>query len=244
MGNRPKIGIVGGMGSVAAAYFFQRLVELTPAETDQDYIETLVHNNTAVPDRTAGILDGKPSPLPELHRSVEILNRFGADYIMLACMTSHYFVEELQKKSQAVIIDAIDEASRRCSEAGFRRVGVIGSTGTMKLGIFKNKLADYGIEVLQMNDGDQLKHFTEPIYAEWGIKTGHIVGRPKDLLIQGGNILIEAGAEAIVAGCSELPLVFDSETFSVPLIDTIDVLLETAIDKCLNRQAADSGSRA
>ena len=59
MENRPRLGIIGGMGSVAAAYFFDRLVQLTPAKTDQEYVETFLHNNTAIPDRTAGILYGQ-----------------------------------------------------------------------------------------------------------------------------------------------------------------------------------------
>lgn len=243
MADRPKLGIIGGMGSVAAAYFFKRLIELTPAEIDQDYIETFVHNNTSVPDRTAGILDGKPSPLPELKRSVAILNRMGANYILLACMTSHYFVEELQKDSEAVIIDGIEETARQCSESGFRRVGVMGSTGTVKLGLFKQRLAEVGIEAVQLSDADQLRYFTEPIYADWGIKAGHIAGKPTDRLVKGAQILIDAGAEAVVAGCSELPLVYGPDTFSVPLVDAIDVLLKVAINRCLGRQSVSSTNR-
>jgi len=234
MENRPRLGIIGGMGPVAAAYFFDRLVQLTPAKTDQEYIETFLHNNTAIPDRTAGILYGKPSPLPELKRSVEILNRMGSDYIVLACMTSHYFIPQLQEHSKAVIIDGIAQTAERCRELGLRKVGVMASTGNIRMGLFQKRLKDLDIDTLVLNERDQEHYFTESIYAPWGIKAGNIIGQPKVRLREGAQVLIDAGAEAVVAGCSELPLVFKPEDFPVPLVDTIDVLLETAIKHCLN----------
>jgi aspartate racemase len=235
--DRPRLGIIGGMGSVAAAYFFKRLIELTPSTTDQGYIETFVHNNTQVPDRTAGILYGQPSPLPELKRSVEILNSHEVGYIVLACMTSHYFIPQLQEHSRAEILDGIALTAERCRELGLKRVGVIASTGAITLGLFQKQLKKLDIEALVLNPQDQEHYFTEPIYAEWGIKSGFVTGRPKERLIQGALRLLDGGAEAIVAGCSELPLVFNAEEFSVPLVDTIDVILETAIQNCLGSPA-------
>lgn len=232
MAERKRLGIVGGMGSVAAAYFFQRLIELTPAETDQEYIETFVHNNTSIPDRTEGIIGDGPSPLPKLQESVRTLNNWGANYLVLACMTSHYFVPELQKASKAVIIDGIAETAIQCEKLGFSKVGVIASTGAVKLSLFQDQLAQRGIEALVLSDQDQVRCFNEPIYQNWGIKAGHITGKPRDLINEGARILVESGAEAIVAGCSELPLVLDDGDLPVPLVDSIDILLNTAIRLC------------
>lgn len=237
MENRPRLGIIGGMGSVAAAYFFKRLIELTPAATDQEYIETFLHNNTQVPDRTAGVLYGKPSPLPELKRSVEILNSLDAQYIVLACMTSHHFIPQLQETSRAELLDGIALTAERCREFGFKQVGVIASTGAITLGLFQKQLKKLGIDALVFNARDQEHYFTEPIYAQWGVKAGTVTGQPKERLNQGAQRLIDSGAEAIIAGCSELPLVFSAEEFPVPLVDTIDVLLETAIQSCLGTPA-------
>ena len=77
-----KLGIIGGMGSVAASYIFNRIIELAPAQTDQEYIEIFIHNNTAIPDRTQGILLDGESPLPELKRSISLLNDMNVDYII------------------------------------------------------------------------------------------------------------------------------------------------------------------
>lgn len=231
------LGIVGGMGSVAATHTFQRIVELTPAEIDQEYIETIIHNNTRVPDRTDGILYGGASPLPEMQRSVNLLNNAGADFIIFACITSHYFIPDLRRDSKAVLIDGVAETTRHvhCSLPEIERVGVIASTGAVRIGLFQKALERLGLQSIILSPKDQETYFTEPIYAPWGIKAGYCTGRSVERLMRAAEILIESGAEAIILGCSELPLVFASRQVSVPLIDAIDLLVKTAVNRCWGR---------
>jgi len=234
-----KLGIIGGMGSVAAAHVFRRLVELTPAHTDQEYIETIIHNNTRIPDRTQGILFGEESPLPELKRSVELLNNVGADYIIFACMTSHYFISKLQEFSKAKLIDGVEETAIHIKNQRpeINKIGLIASTGAIKISIFQKRFHSFGIKTITMDDENQEKYFTEPIYEDWGIKAGNTTGKPKERLLRAVAILVESGAEAIVAGCSELPLVLTQKDFSIPLIDSIDILAKAAINRCLSYSA-------
>lgn len=241
MKSKKKLGIVGGMGSVAAVYFFRRLVELTPAHSDQDYIETFIHNNTSIPDRTQGILYGGPSPLPELKRSLSILNDMGADYIVFACMTSHYFIPDLQESSRAILIDGIADTAAYMEGKlnNVRRAGILASTGALRSGIFQKALAKVDIEAIVLDDDDQEKYFMQPIYEPWGIKVGNIGARPRKRLEQGAQILVDNGADAVIAGCSELPLVLKQERLDFPLVDTIDVLLISAIDRCLGCDESD-----
>lgn len=232
--NGRKLGIIGGMGSVAAAYLFNRIIELTPTSVDQEYIEIMMHNNTRVPDRTRGILHGGESPLPELLRSIKLLNDFGADYIVIACMTSHYFAEKMQGESKAKIINAIDETVEFVSSnyPGVKRVGVLASTGAIKLELFQKRFKARGIESIILDDEDQKTYFMEPIYAEWGIKAGHTTGKPKERFSEAVGILRKGGAEALIAGCSELPLVLSQDEMDMPMIDANEILARKAVDCC------------
>jgi aspartate racemase len=234
-----KLGIIGGMGSVAAAYMFHRIIELTPTDCDQEYIETFVHNNTAIPDRTKGVLYGGESPLAELQRSTRILNDSGADYIVLACMTSHHFIPELQEDSAARFIDGIAETARQVAEEmpSIARAGILASTGAVKLSLFQNQLQKRGIEPVVLNDDDQETYFMEPIYKSWGIKAGNITGRPQERFIDAVKILADAGAEVVVAGCSELPLVLKGQELPVPIVDSIDALANAAVGLCFHRKS-------
>jgi aspartate racemase len=233
---KKNLGIVGGMGSVAASYFFNRLVQLTPALTDQDYIETFIHNNVAVPDRTLGILGKGKSPLDELNRSVSILSKMGADYIIFACMTSHFFIPEIEKFHTNVnIINGISETVHYIQKNYpiVRKTGILASTGAIMTRIFQEALESVGLEPIILNEQDQKYCFMEPIYADWGIKAGNVGEKTKKRIQNGLQILSDSGAEVIIAGCSELPLVVHPEMVKIPIVDSIDVMLNVAIKKCL-----------
>ena len=225
------------MGSVAAAYIFKRLVDLSPAKIDQDYIEILLHNNARVPDRTEGILFGGPSPVPELRRSVDFLSGSGVDYIIFACITSHYFIPNLSTHSTACIIDAVDETAKHLRNRIpiVRKAGIIASTGATQVGLFQKALIKHGIQSSTMTADDQERYFTEPIYADWGVKAGHTTGKPARRLSKAVDLLIQTGCQAIITGCSELPLVLNQENYRVPLVDPIDILVKTSINKCYEK---------
>lgn len=226
------------MGSVAAAYFFQRLVELTPAKTDQEYIETFIHNNTSVPDRTRGMLYGETSPLAELQRSVSVLNNLKVDYILFACITSHYFIPDLQKMSKAHLIDGTEETARHIYSKlpEVRKAGILASTGAIKVAVFHRWLSNYGIETVVLRERDQEAYFMEPVYAPWGIKAGNYTGKSRERFLKAVEILVELGAEAIIGGCSEVPLVLNQNDVAVPFVDSIDILLQAAVTLCLKAE--------
>jgi aspartate racemase len=239
--HRKKLGMIGGMGSLAAAYTFDRIIKLTPAATDQEHIEIFVHNNNHIPDRTRGILYGGPDPLPELKRSVSLLNSMYVDYIILACMTSHYYIETMQQHSRAEVINALAETAeythRRYPK--LRTVGLLATTGSIKLNIFQKEFEKRNIRTVVFDDDEQKTYFMDPVYAPWGIKAGFTSGKPQELMREAAAQLVAKGAEAVVAGCTEVPLVLSQKDMPVPFLDTIDILAEAAIEKCIGESPDD-----
>lgn len=233
--NRKLLGIVGGMGSVAAAHFFQRLVARTPAERDQDFLEVVLHNNCHVPDRTAALLGTGPDVRPELLRSCRLLDAAGVDLIILACMTSHAFLPDLQAETRAPILDAMAETARDCHTRypDCRRVGVLATTGSLTSGVFHRALAAEGLEVVAFAGEEQDHHFMEPVYADWGVKAGHTDGRPRERLVAAGHELAARGADVVIAGCTEVPVVVRPDDLPVPLVDVTEVMVGRALELCL-----------
>ena len=101
---RPLLGIIGGMGAEAGAAFYHRLIRHTPVEVDQDHIETILHSNSLIPDRTLAILNQGPSSYPYLVQSAKLLERASVDLIILTCVTSHYYVDNLRKEVSCEIL--------------------------------------------------------------------------------------------------------------------------------------------
>jgi aspartate racemase len=229
-----KLGIIGGMGPDASVKMYSEIVRLTDARTDQQHLEIFIHNNNKIPDRTAAILGQGNSPVEELYRSAKFLETAGADVLIVPCITSHYFFPSFQKKISVPIINAIKETVVETSEAKKRisKVGVIATTGTVNSQLFHKAFSKKNIVVLTPDSDIQENKVMKAIYGSDGIKAGNLEGPSKKRIEYAAEILISQGAEAIIAGCTEIPLVLFQETINVPLIDPINVLAKRAIQFC------------
>ena len=99
------LGVIGGLGPLATAYFYELVTNMTDVTCDQDHIEILIHSRPQIPDRT-GYIIGKSdkSPLPQMIEVGHSLEREGAQILAIPCITAHYFHEELTKNINVPII--------------------------------------------------------------------------------------------------------------------------------------------
>lgn len=229
-----KLGIIGGMGARAGAHFLNKIIEYSPANKDQEFIEIILHNNSAIPDRTRAIVYYEPSPVKELLRSVKLFNENDVDAIVLTCITSYYYYKDLAPYANAPILHPVklvrDHIFR--TYGNIRKVGLLATTGTVKSRLFQNEFREVGVEVLVLNDADQENYFMRSVYMDGGLKSARILPRAKELFLQTLPKLLNKGAEVIIGGCSEVPLVLKPEMLSVPLVDSIDVLARETVSYC------------
>ena len=115
------IGILGGMGPEATIDLFTKIVKSTKAKKDQDHLRILIDNNPKIPDRTLAIQKKGPSPLPRLIQSAKTLEKAGADFIIIPCVTAHYYVDRLQKRVNIPILHIAEETGSS-SEARLKGV--------------------------------------------------------------------------------------------------------------------------
>ena len=85
MSEKKTLGIIGGMGPLATADLFRKIVENTPASCDQEHPHILIDCNTNIPDRTAALLNNGASPVSEMVKSAVYLEQGGADCLMMPC---------------------------------------------------------------------------------------------------------------------------------------------------------------
>jgi aspartate racemase len=233
-----RLGIVGGMGAPAGAWLFNRVITLSGAARDQDYPEILLHSNAGVPDRTRAILGQGPSALPQLVRSVQLFNDYGVDVAAMACMTAYHYYAELAPVFHGLLVNPLDLVCRGLAAAPVpvRKVGLMGSTGLLRSGLYQRQLEIQGVGVLLLNDRQQEKYFMEPLYGRNGIKAGATSQGLKDLFWEQAAILLDQGADALVGACSEVPLVVD-RTFDVPFYNVFELLARELADLSCGRRA-------
>ena len=229
---KKTIGILGGMGPEATAYFFELIIRKTKVERDQDHIPVIIWSNPEIPARTDAIFKEGPSPAPLLVEGVRRLRKAGADFVVMPCVTAHYFFDEVVAQEKFPFLNILDEAFQWTKKnlPGLKKAGLISSTGTLKSRLFHDAFRRGGIEVAGPEDEEQ-EQVMEAIIGKKGIKAGYTEGKPKKIIVDTAHRLIDRGAEAIIAGCTEVPLVLREEDISVPLIEPMCIMAEAAIVK-------------
>ncbi len=218
------IGILGGMGPLATADLFRRIVEKTPAKRDQDHPRIIIYNNPKIPDRTAFILGNGEDPRPELVDSARKLESWGADFIIMPCNTAHFFAETIQKAIKIPLVNMVEETAKVVREMGLKKVGLLATDGTIKGLVYHRALLKHGVQIAVPNRADQEK-VMRAIYA--GVKAGNLeLGRK--LLLEVARRL-EKRSDGIIAGCTEVSVALRQKDLSVPLIDPMDVIAEKAV---------------
>lgn len=227
--NNNIIGIIGGMGPEATANLYMKIIKATHVERDQDHFRVIIDSNPKVPDRTSAILYGGESPVNTLVGMGKNLEKLNVDIALLPCITSHYFIKEVQNQLSIPIINALEELNNYIKSyyPNVTKIGVLATSGTIKSGLFEKFIKD--IEIIIPSPPSQERKVMKAIYGEKGIKAGNIEGQPLELLISASNELIQEGAELIIAGCTEVGLVLNSHHISKPLIDPMDGIVELVI---------------
>lgn len=221
------LGVIGGMGPGATAYFMKRIVDMTQAESDSGHIPMLVYNNTGIPDRTDYILGGSSeNPYPELLRTGRILKEH-CDCIALPCATAHVFRDRLQKDLELTVFDMIDETASYLKGQGITCAGLLATDGTIEGGCFQKRLKDRGIEIL-LPAAQQQQKIMEIIYC--GIKAGGTVDM--EVFEDISKSIKAKGAQIIILGCTELSIIKGHHKLDDSFLDSLEVLAAAVITEC------------
>ncbi|GAA0371706.1 aspartate racemase [Alkalibacterium iburiense] len=230
MEDEKVIGILGGMGPEATASLYMKLIKATPVSKDQDHHRVLIDSNPKIPDRTQAILYGGPSPLEEMIKTANRLEKAGATVIVMPCITAHYFYEDLSQAVSIPIYHVLKGLNDYIKDTypHEKKIGVLSTTATQEMQLFQKALK--GVEILHPNKSIQENKVMEAIYGEEGIKRGGEVSGTKQLLKEAANYLIkEKQCELIIGGCTEIELALKSEDISVPFIDPMKVAAEVLV---------------
>ena len=223
------IGILGGMGPEATIDLFYKIIKFTPSEKDQDHLRIIIDNNPKIPDRTAAILGKGEDPLPALQKSARNLEKAGADFIIIPCNTAHYFLSQIQKSVKIPILNMIEETAKEIQKriSPIQKVGLLASIGTYKTEIYHQHFKKYNIEIISPEEKDKEK-VLKVIHA---VKAGNLSEKIKKNILKIAQKLIDKRAEAIITGCTEIPLILKEGDIPVPIIDPTQALAKAAVQK-------------
>jgi aspartate racemase len=222
------VGILGGMGPEATIDLFAKIVKATNAKNDEDHLRIIIDNNPKMPSRLDAILKGGPSPVPAMVATAQNIERAGADFLLIAANTAHWFHADVQKGVKIPVLNMIEETVNWVRESlpGIEAIGLLATTGTTKTGMYHDAFKKIGINVLVPTDEDQKKAVMASIM---GFKYGETLHVMREKMVRVVKMLVANGAGGIVMGCTEIPIILEGYTSPVPLIDPNQIIAEVVV---------------
>lgn len=225
MAGTKTVGVIGGLGPFATLDFFERVLKRTRAQREQDHLRLIIDNNTKVPDRNAHMRGEGPSPGPALAASARGLQDAGADFVVMACNTTHAWEADIRAAITVPFLSMVKETVDVVADLRPESVGVLAVDACLASGLYQNALTAAGIKPLLLT-ADSQKTFMELIYR---IKFGDSSDTVKRAMTTLARKLETQGAEVIIAGCTEIPIVLTADDLEGELINSTDVLVERTI---------------
>jgi aspartate racemase len=225
---RAVIGILGGMGPLATADLYRKIIETTPAAIDQEHIPVVIYADPRVPDRTDALLHGGEDPTPWLVSGARALSDMGADFIIIPCNTAHAFVEQVRPAVDRPILSMIDAAADeiRLFHPNARTVGLLATSGTISAELYQRALQARGIDVIVPDDDVQRRCVMAAIKE---VKSGRGTNTATLLLVEASEHLVARGADLLLEACTEIPIALQQRHVKPPLLDATAALARTAV---------------
>ena len=205
-----------------------RLTQLTPASHEQDHVPAVLWSDPRVPNRLAAQRGTGPSPLPWLVHGIETLAQAGCGAVAIPCNTAHGWIEGMRAASPIPILHIIDAAADDLRRQGIAsgRIGVLATEATLAMRLYQDWLQRLGWTVIEPT-ADEMRDLVSPSIAL--VKENRLVDAYA-LADKAARRLLDRGAEAVVLGCTELPLAIGAgPKLDAVIVDTIDALALTSI---------------
>lgn len=230
------IGVLGGMGSYATLFIFERLLETFPVQKEWERPRIMIDNYCTLPSRVRAVLyqENVEELLEGMITALKGLEASGCSRIFMGCNTAHSFFDEILKRAPSLkdkMINIIDSTCHSSCKDGFKRVAVIASEGTVKSKIYQNMLGQKGLDYVSAGEPLIMRQWIE------AVKTNCI---STDILAAFDQFIIETLEEndALILGCTEFSVLYRklaSESDNKRVIDPVSCVCRQLQDEFSNK---------
>lgn len=231
------VGVLGGLGPLAAVYFLQSVIDFTDASTDQENVDLIMTQHCSTPDRTAAILHGGDSPAPVMARDARKLQDAGAEFIVIPCNTATKFLTAVKDAVDIEVVNIVTETVAEIGKrnpSGVKTVAIMATEGTIASEIYQEALQQAGYIPI-VPEPDIQAEVSEIIYDY--VKAGQKV--PPEVFFTIVGHLRACGADAIVTGCTELSVAYKDLHITEPtIVDSLATLAKLTVVRAGKRLRA------
>ncbi|MDC7975263.1 aspartate/glutamate racemase family protein [Bacillus sp. BLCC-B18] len=219
------IGLIGGLSWESTSLYYKHINTLTLSQYNQNAklilysmdfgeVTTLLQNHQ---------YEDVKNELVTVAKKVE---KFGADCLLMCSNTVHLFAEEVENAISIPLLHIGDVSAKEIVDQNIKRIGLLGTKQTMEQGFYKSRLANYNIETIIPNEEE--RNFIHHVILD-ELSKGIVSESSKEKILQITKSLIQNGAEGILLGCTEIPLLISQNDLKVPVFDTAFLHANTAV---------------
>ena len=226
-----RIGILGGMSPESTAEYYEYITHTyTQRFGDYGYPEIIIYSVSFQPyvdwpnqERWDLVAQG-------LSEAGQRLQAAGADFIIIATNTMHLVFDQVQANVDVPMLSLLDAVGEAIQERGIQTVGLLGTRFTMEKTFYQDALVQQGITVL-VPDADDREYVNGVIYDE--LVAGQIRDESRAGFVEIIHRLAERGAEGVILGCTEIPLLVSEADAGLPLFNTTTIHAAAALNYAL-----------
>jgi aspartate racemase len=220
-----KVGLVGGISWVSTMDYYKFINEGVNSKSGGlNFAECIIYSlNFGDVQATSW-----PNSFELLLKACESLKKGGADSIVLCANTAHLFAGKLQEAIGLPIIHIGVETAKVVTKQGFKKVGLLGTKYTMEMDFYRKELEEYGLEVLIPQKQETRDYIQHTVKEELGI--GYINPETRANYISIVRELVDRGAECVILGCTEIPMLISQDDFTIPIFDTTKIHSQAIVE--------------
>jgi aspartate racemase len=224
------IGVLGGMGPGATVRFYQLIIENCQKmglKNNDEYPHIIIYN-LPVPDLVSNRRNNQIA-LDMIIHGLRKMESFGADFIVIPCNTMHLYIDTFRRSVDLPIISLVEEVVNRIE---YQTVGILGSKTSITSMLYQSKLKKRGISYVIPKDVNKISDIIKRIIS--GDNT------EEDKQIVQNEIRQMKGAEAVILGCTEHPLIIRQQDVDIPVFDTLDILARKTVEEAIRYETLKS----
>ena len=223
-----KIGLIGGITPESTILYYRILNQLNASELGDKHSAKIVINSFDFGEISKLQSENRWDLLDDLMaKAGKDLENAGATCIIICANTMHLCIDAVRNVVTIPVIHIAEATAKQIIKKKLKKVSLLGTKYTMEKGFFKNILTSFGIETIIPDDRDRTE-IHRVIYDE--LAKGELKTSSKENYINIINRQIESGAEGIILGCTEIPLLIKQEDVSIPVFDTTTIHANAAFD--------------
>lgn len=223
-----KIGILGGVGPQATAYIYQSIIKQANGShgaVDNDDYPYIVVASVPVPDFISNKTN-IPAAKEMLVDAAKGLVASGCEVLCIGSNTVHILLDDIKQAVQMPFLSMVELVAQECKNRGYKKVALLGTPVLIESGLYNNELRTHGIELLTPSDRQEAV-CDEVIRC---IIAGKPIDAVRDDYVGVLNAMFDTGAEAIILGCTELPMVLNYEALGNRVISSDELLAKGIVD--------------